>query len=645
VARVPTLISKRLLPGKRFIACASAGAMVLAAAAPALSFELFGRKFFERQEETAIVPDAQPYTLDFNVAGGNEDLTRAVENAASLSRDQDQLPPGTAGLVARARGDYGRILAALYSQGRYGGSIEILVQGQPADTIRPDVELPDPVPVTVNVDPGPPFRFGTIRIEGLPETPLTEEDDDALKLEDWVLVQGEEARSGAILDTEGRLVEFWRQRGHPTARVPTREIVADHRTRTVDVVLAVEPGPAAVLGSAEIAGTERMDPLFVQWMTGIRPGEPYDPDTIRRSRERLQRLGVFSSVAVEEEKAVGPDGILPVTFRVSERKRRLIGGGASYSTVDGAALEAYWMHRNLFGRAESLRLEAAVSRIGAEGLQEGLNYSALATFRKPGVFTPDTDFTFQLGGRREYLDDYESLTVFARPGFERRFSDQLIGRTALNLERSRVEDAFGTNDYLILSLPSEVDYEGSDNKLDPTEGFRGTMSAEPFLEFEQSTVALIASGSVSAYRGFGEDDRVVLAGRAALGSIIGGSLEDIPADRRFFLGGGGSIRGYEFRSVGPRLGDEVVGGLSFWEASVEARFRVTERIGIVPFLDAGAAYPESIPDFSEDIRVGAGLGLRYNTGLGPLRFDVAVPLTPQADDPSVAFYVGLGQAF
>jgi translocation and assembly module TamA len=138
---------------------------------------------------------------------------------------------------------------------------------------------------------------------------------------------------------------------------------------------------------------------------------------------------------------------------------------------------------------------------------------------------------------------------------------------------------------------------------------------------------------------------VVLAGRAALGSIIGGSLEDIPANRRFFLGGGGSIRGYEYRSVGPRFGDEVVGGLSFWEASVETRFRVTERIGIVPFLDAGAAYPESIPDFSEDIRVGAGLGLRYNTGLGPLRFDVAVPLTPQADDPSVAFYVGLGQAF
>ena len=111
-----------------------------------------------------------------------------------------------------------------------------------------------------------------------------------------------------------------------------------------------------------------MDPEFVRWMTGIKPGEPYDPDTLKRARERLQRLGVFSSVSVVEAEVVGADGILPVTFNLSERKRRVIGGGASYSTLDGATLEAYWMHRNLFGHAESLRFDASVSRIGAQDL-------------------------------------------------------------------------------------------------------------------------------------------------------------------------------------------------------------------------------------------------------------------------------------
>jgi translocation and assembly module TamA len=137
---------------------------------------------------------------------------------------------------------------------------------------------------------------------------------------------------------------------------------------------------------------------------------------------------------------------------------------------------------------------------------------------------------------------------------------------------------------------------------------------------------------------------MVVALRGSLGTIVGGDTEEIPATRRFFLGGGGSIRGYEYRSIGPKVNGETVGGLSFFETSLELRFRLTDTIGIVPFIDAGAAYEETIPDFSEDIRVGAGIGVRYYTPLGPLRFDVAIPLNHDEGD-SFAFYVGLGQSF
>jgi translocation and assembly module TamA len=632
----------------RTIACATAATLlILSAISPALPFELFGRKFFEREDETGVVPDAQPYTLDVTISGDKK-VAKAIRNASTLVRDEDKPPPGTAGLIARARGDYGRITAALYTQGYYGGAIRIAVGGEPVEALRPDVELPDPVPVSLAVDPGPLFSFGTISIEGLPTDRMSEEDEDALDLEDWELMHGAVARSGAVLDAEGKIVEVWRQRGHPHAEVVTRDVVADHRSLSVDVTLVVEAGPAARFGVVEVTGTERIDPAYARFMTGIEPGHEYDPDTLKRARQRLQDIGVFASVSVTEADSVGDDGLLPVTFNLSERKRRLIGGGVSYSTIDGATLEGYWMHRNLFGHAESLRFDASVSRIFADGFSAefgDLSYQLATTFRRPGVFTPNTDMTLRLAAEREFVDTYESTTFSGQAGLEHRFSEALKATTAVNVEWADIEDAFGSNQYFVFSLPSTLDYDRRDNKLEPTEGFRGTFDMEPLYEILGGTVALVSKGSLSGYWSFSDNDRLVLAGRTAVGSIVGGELEDIPATRRFFLGGGGSIRGYEYRSIGPVSGGEVVGGLSFWEASAEARFRVSDRFGIVPFIDAGAAYEEPYFDFSEDIFVGAGVGFRYYTPLGPLRFDIAVPVRPEWAPGEFAFYVGLGQAF
>ncbi len=632
-------------PWRRLLALAVVGAFTFANAGfPALAFELFGKKFFEKADETVVVPDAQPYTLDLTVAGGDEALLKAVRNASTLARDEKKPPPGTAGLIARARGDYGRILAALYANGYYGGTIAIAVRGEAVESLRPDIDLPDPVPVSVAVDPGPLFHFGTVRVLGLPTDAVTREDSKALDLDHWDLTEGAVARSGAILATESRLVEVWRQRGHPKASIVTREVVADHPNGTVDVTLAVDPGPAATFEAPLVQGTERVDPAYARYMTGIKPGEPYDPDTIARARQRLQDLGVFASVSVVEGDTVGPDGVLPITFVLAERKRHLIGGGVSYATIDGATLEGYWMHRNLFGHAESLRFDAAVSRIFANDLTD-FSYDLATTFRRPGMFTPNTDATLKLSAVRETVDTYESTTFAAKAGLEHRFSRALTGSTAINAEWADIDDAFGTNHYLIFSLPSKLDYDGRDNKLDPTEGFHATLEAEPFTDINAGTLALVTKGTLAGYYGIGDDDRLVLAARGSLGSIVGGDLEDIPATRRFFLGGGGSIRGYEYRSVGPESGGEVVGGLSFFETSFEARVRVTDSIGIVPFIDAGAAYADPIPDFSEDIRIGVGIGLRYLTPLGPLRFDIAMPLNREHGDAAFAFYVGLGQSF
>jgi translocation and assembly module TamA len=635
----------RFVQGRRALALFTAAALFVASAGlPVLAFELFGRTFFERNDETAVVPDAQPYALDISVAGGDRDLVKAIRAASALVRDAKKPPPGTAGLIAQARGDYGRIVAALYSRGYYGGTVSIAIEGVPAEEMRPDTTLPDPVPVAIAVDPGPLFRFGAIDIDGMPPGPMTREDEKALDLDEWELVQGEVARSGAILFAEARLVETWRQRGHPIAAVAKRNVVADHRTHLVDVTLVVAPGPEARFGAVEVTGTERVDLEYARFMTGIPPGTPYDPDVLERARKRMQDTGAFASVGITEGETVGPDGLLPVTFNLTERKRHLIGGGVSYATIDGATLEGYWMHRNLFGHAESLRFDASISRIFAEDLTD-LSYTLATTFRRPGVFTPDTDATLRLLGEREFVDTYESRTIAGRAGFEHRFNEKITVSSAANAEWDDIEDAFGDQRYVLVSLPSRFDYDGRDNKLDPTEGLRGTFDAEPFADILGGTVAVVARGQISGYYALREGGRMVFAARGAAGTIVGGDAEDIPATRRFYLGGGGSIRGYEYRTVGPEIGGEVVGGLSFVEASIELRLRITDTIGIVPFIDVGVAYEDPLPDFSEEFRIGAGVGLRYHTPLGPLRFDIAVPLNPEDDEASFAFYVGLGQSF
>ena len=170
-------------PGSIFVSFRDGGSLALLAASalfaasaslPALAFELFGRKFFEKNDATVVVPDAQPYTLTLTVAGGDRDLEKAIGNASSLARDAKKPPPGTAGLIARARGDYGRIVAALYGRGYYGGMIAITIAGVRAEEMRPDAALPHPVPVTVAVDPGPLFKFGKISIHGMPPGPLSQ---------------------------------------------------------------------------------------------------------------------------------------------------------------------------------------------------------------------------------------------------------------------------------------------------------------------------------------------------------------------------------------------------------------------------------------------------------------------------------------
>ncbi|MDN2566103.1 autotransporter assembly complex protein TamA [Aquibium sp. A9E412] len=611
---------------------------------PAAAFELFGFTFFGRDEPADdVIGTPQPYTLDFAVTGPQE-VEDALKAASSLWADRDEPASGAAGLIAKARGDYRRLLDALYSEARYAGTISITIDGRQATELAPDAVLADPALVRVVVTAGPLFRFQTARVVNAPP-PAVDPDDVVDDPAAEGFRSGAEARSGAIVRAGRLAVEGWRQQGHAKAEVAGRDVTADHRDDTVDAVVTVAPGRRAVYGPVSVRGTERMDPGFVAYMTGLQPGVEYDPDSMQKAANRLARLDVFRAARLVEADEIGADGTLPITVVVQERLPRRFGVGGTFSTVDGLGLEAYWLHRNLFGRAERLRVEGRVGGIGKTFDPTAFTYRLGAIFTKPGIYTPDTDFVASVFGEREVLESYTRTGVTGEAGFKHDFNDALSGRLMATGGYARFEDDLGTREFTTAGLSGALTFDSRDDPADATQGFFVEAVAEPFYEFNYGNAILRGTIEGRTYYGFGEDDRVVAAGRLKFGTLYGAPTAETPPDKLFFAGGGGSVRGYAYRNIGVPVPGGVVGGHSLIEGSAELRVRVTDTIGVVGFADAGYVGDDPIPDFSQDLRVGVGGGVRYLTGLGPIRLDVAVPLDRRPGDPSVAFYAGIGQAF
>ncbi|WP_208995050.1 autotransporter assembly complex protein TamA [Roseibium hamelinense] len=611
---------------------------------PASAFELFGvRLWGSDAEETQTVPNPLPYKAELSLSSEKEDLQSRLESASLLVSEESKQPSGTDGLIARALSDRERIVASLYGAGYYGGTLTIRLGDETLEQALEtgNVSSARPLPVQILVDPGPLFRFGNIEISaadaaasdtGLSENPA-----------EWGLTPGEPALSGEILSAERAILRKLRDHGFPKARISERVIVADHKTDLLDVRLSAIAGPKARFGAVSVSGTEVTDPDFVARQAIIPVGATYSPEELEAARKRLDELGIFSSIRLVEGD-IGPDGVMPITIEVTERKRHVIGAGASWSSTEGFGLEAYWRRRNLFGRGELLSIEGSVGQIGSNSVDE-MEYSTRIAFEKPGAFGPLTTFTTSLGAKQEAPDAYTSRNVTLDAYLSKKYSDRLTGRVGAELFYANEEDVFGNSDYLLVGTPADAVYDSRDDKLNPSKGIYAAVFGEPAYDTLGQNAMVFLKGTFSTYVALDEAKRFILAGRVSAGSILGPDIQDIPASRRFIAGGGGSIRGYAYRNVGPRVDGEVAGGRSLLELSGEVRVKITDTIGVVGFVDAGNAYEDSFPDFADGLKIGVGAGVRYFTPIGPLRIDAGVPLDPEKDDPDFAIYVGLSQAF
>jgi len=610
---------------------------------PAMAFSFLGFTLFEDQnalDADAVIADPQPYTVDFQITGGDETVENNARNASALWDGRDRVASGAAGLLASARTDYRRIVAALYAEGYYGGTVSINVDGTEATDLPPDADLADPAIVLVRVNTGPQFTFGTLTVDNQANV-----DENAFT--DTGFSTGAIARAGAVRRAARISTDAWRREGYAKAKVANQDIVADHNSKRVNVTLTIAPGARATIGAITVEGTRDMKPDFVARQTGLVAGEQYSPKAITRARERLTDLGVFTAVKIVEADTIAADGSLPLNVIVQERAARRIGAGATFSTTDGLGLETFWLHRNLFGEGENLRLDAKLAGIAFPIDTADFDYYFGGTFTKPGLFTPDTSLVSSLIAQRTVLTRYTETSIEGRLGLSHKFSPQLSVDGGIAAKRANFfDEAYGDRDFTVLGAYGGATFDSRNSTTDATEGLYANLTLEPFYELEYGNGAALVTAEARTYFGFGENDRFVLAGRVKVGALLGPDISETPPDKLFFAGGGGSVRGFSYRAIGvDGPGGSVTGGKFLTEASIEARAKITENIGVVGFVDAGYVTADSFTGLADGTRIGIGGGLRYYTGFGPLRLDVAVPVNKRAGDPDYALYVGIGQAF
>ena len=610
------------------------------------------------QTETAIQYRARV------IGAPSDEIRETIEASIALFQRQDDGAQSLAFLRHRAESDLPTVIRVLRSEGHYGATARVEVierppipagqangignafgllgNGRPAGNGNGENGEDDEIrraTARIIIDPGPVYVLAAHRFL-VPEAP----DDMALPLgapADYGSPVGGPAQAGPILEAERAAVTALRDAGRPWARADGRRAVADPAEATLEVDSRVVPGPHAVFGPIRFTGLDRVREDHLRSYLPWAEGAPVVASALRDYQRELMATELFAAASVSVPDAPPEDGdpVAPIEVRLEEGPRRSVSAGLRFNTDTGPLVRGTFRNRNLFGAGE--RLDAA-AEVGLE--RQSLRFD----LRKPQLFRPGQDGIAALEFRHEESDAFDELAVTGSAGLERRLSRRwTVGGGGL-IELSQVTEAGVTTDNLLFGVPAFISYDGTTDPLDRSDGERATLVVIPFQRISdaESSPFLHLEATGAIYRPLDSDGAYVAAARGRIGTLVASDLSDVPANRRFYSGGGGSVRGFAERAIGPLdANNDPTGGLSVAEVGLELRARVRGDLGVVAFTDAGVVSTDSTPDFSEEVRFAAGLGLRYATPVGPIRLDVAVPLNPRRTDDSFAFYFSVGQAF
>ncbi len=580
--------------------------------------------------DQAIFPDREAFA----------DRFAQLSTIAELDSDEDNI----AQLAARAKADEDLLTTMLRVYGYYDSQVVRTIgsinPGEESATNRPKVRF--------DLIPGARYRFGAVDLGNLAAAP----DAPALRRA-FEIQSGDPLSSDTIVTEQFDLDQALGEMGYPFAAIDEPELLIDHARSEGDLTMKVQPGGKFAFGKVVSNLPTFLSGKHLATIARFAPGDVYQRSLEYDLRRAIVSTGLVSSVAITPRKVSDPVGDRPgevaLDVEMTKAKLRTIAGAIGYGTGEGFRVEASWEHRNLFPPEGMLRLR------GIAGTQQQL---AGVTFRKNNFGGRDKVLTLDAFASTISSQAYDARTVSLIGTYERLstllFQKPLSWSVGLEAVATRQRPApIGgvvqpLQTYFIGAIPLYALLDTTDNLLDPKKGFRVGAKLSPETSRTNSMQSFYLRGQLDASYYQQVTEKVVIAGRGRFAAIPGAALNDIAPSRRLYSGGGGSVRGYGYQAIGPRdANGNPTGGRSLVEGAIEARIGTRffdGALSVVPFLDAGSVSQSVTPDF-QTVRVGAGVGLRYNTGFGPLRFDVATPINPAPGDSRIAVYVSLGQAF
>lgn len=440
------------------------------------------------------------------------------------------------------------------------------------------------------------------------------------------LKSGDPIDHGRYEDLKSRLTNLAEQRGFFDARLIKHELIVDPSQNLAWIRLHLDSGRRYTIGKIDLL-QEVLNPEFVRRYFPFKPGDPYTSTQLTKTYQILADSGYFEDVEVRALRDQLADFQIPIRIRLLARKRHFFKAGAGFDTNTGPRVLLGYENRRLNPYGHRLDLQARFSPVRSE-----LNGQYVLPWRNPAEET----LSFQTGYLHEETDTLrtDSAALGARFLHLRRTIQETLGLD-LRYESSRFHDADVQGVFLL--IPSvQWGYVKADDRLRPKRGFKSDISLKGGVSLLGNPVRFFqAQGYVKGVYQFPWLGRVL--SRLEAGATFTDHFANLPASFRFLAGGDTSLRGYGYKRLGPKnRKGEVVGGRYLGVASLEYEQLFLRNWGASLFVDAGNAFMT----WDEPIQVGAGLGIRWYSPVGPLRLDLAVPVTKASFEPRVHVSMG-----